>query len=284
MTELNFIPIVVVSSWKTGSTLLQAVLSKSDNICNLFPDKEGPDDDWEGAYFWNKHGIHIVHKKYGNYLKPDYFKRLDRDKIIEELNERHDGKSKYGLIKRPQFVFNLNFLKWLMPNAIILGIKRDYLPTIYSHLRLFNTYGIVGAKPPNWTKRFPHSRTLEDISRYSAWSFYYVDNIMDINNIPCITYEELTDNTEDTITKIGEIIGEELHIDYDYSKIKNFNDAYKRGGGKDSKTVELKKKGIDLDKSKEKVMPPLNQKHVDYIMNIQDEYKDTKVSDIFIVK
>jgi hypothetical protein len=278
MTELNFTPIIIVSSWKTGSTLLQAVLSKSDNICNLFPDEDVPDD-WEGAHFWKEHGIHIVHKKYGNYLKPEYYKNLDRDTIIKELNDRHDGKSKYGLIKRPQFVFNLNFIKWLMPNAIIIGLKRDYLPTIYSHLRLYKTYGIVGAKPANWTKYFGDS-----VSDYSAWSYFYVNKIMDANNIPCITYEDLTDNTEQTIEKIGDIIGEKLNIDYDYSKIKNFNDAYKRGGGKDSRTVELKKKGIDLEKSKEKVMSPLTQKQIDYIMSIKDKYKDVEISDIFIVK
>ena len=161
MTKKKIKPIVIVSNWKAGSTLLQYILAREPKICNIFPNPKIEEDtnqsDYDGSIFWGKNNCDMMTREHGNCItKSHYEEKVDRDGILNQLDDMCD--KEYGLIKRPQFVLSIPFVRWLLPEAKIIGITRDTEAVVYSYLRSNtawrpNNHGIMlGLKPPGWYK------------------------------------------------------------------------------------------------------------------------------------
>ena len=88
--------IFITGYWKTGTTLLQYLLSRDKDIQNIFPTE---DVNFDGTQFWVEYTPKQTNY-YGHYISPRLFKNIKIDRIRKDIGDLHDG-SKYILLKRP---------------------------------------------------------------------------------------------------------------------------------------------------------------------------------------
>lgn len=265
--------IFLVGNWKSGTTLAQFYLAKDKNIFNFFPDKTDKGD-YDGTNFWMKYGCHIQHKKWGNYIRKEYFDRVDKQLIMSDLNNRFDDKCKFGLLKRPQFVLNIEFIKWLFDNNVhIIGIKRDLIPTIYSYIRANKAWGQkdgfeikIGLHPPKWINYIKSS-----VIEFAVWTYLYTEEIFKKYDMPVVKYEDICDKQNYARKQISDIINYDLNISYE--KIKNLNDAYKTGTILVSRNRETCKGNLNIGSPSKIELPPLTNDEIKQIKDIYNKMK-----------
>jgi len=273
MIKPDFVPIVIVSNWKSGSTPLQFLLARDSKIYNFFPDEES---NYDGTAFWVRHKVHILHRRFGNHIPEKYFSQVDRDKIIEELNEKFDNNCEYGLIKRPQFILSIPFIKWLFPNVKLLGIMREPIPTAYSYFRTNYTNNPdgnnikIGLKPPGWIK-FEDKPLME----YIAWAYIYSLKLLNKYEIPWVTYEDMCNKTNQTIKYLSELLSHDLKIIYE--NIPNLNYVYKTGCQSMSRNRDTEKGVLNIPKTDKREVPPFTQEQIDELFKYLDMYRDMEV-------
>ena len=275
MKKANFKPIFIVGNWKTGSTLLQFLLAKDNKICNIFPDKINTDD-YDGSSFWKLYNCHVLIRNTGTCITKEIMKVLNKDLMIEHLNELCDRE--YGLLKRPQFVTCIPFIKWLLPDVQLLGIKRDIYGVVYSYIRSNtawrrNNHGMkIGLKPPGW-----FDMVRKSVIEYAVWTNYYAESILDQFNIPCISYEKICDNTDDAIKDLSKILN--IDLDINYETITNLNSAVKEGTKLVSRNRETLHGRLDIGKSDKIEVPPMTKEQKDEVKEMCKKYKNLKVTD-----
>jgi hypothetical protein len=271
--EAKFKPIFIVSNWKSGSTPFQFLLERDPKIYNFFPDDES---NYDGTAFWKRHGAHVLNRTYGNKLPEKYYKRLNRDAIISELNDKFDDNCEYGLFKRPQFILNIDFIKWLFPNVKILGIVREPIPNAYSYFRSNyannpNGNGMhIGLKPYGWRK-FNNKPLLE----YTAWCYQIALKNMKKNDIPYIMYSDLCNKTDETIDYLSDILDVKLNIEYD--DIPDLNYVYKTGCQLMSRNLDTEKGKLNIGKTDKTDVPPFTQEQIDEFMKYLKKYEDMEI-------
>jgi len=273
--------LVIVGNWKSGSTLLQYLLAQDKNIHNIFPNDKYPHN--EGALFLEKH-LPIPHELWGSYIPSVW---LENNKnVIElmanELNSMHNPECKFGLWRRPQLILRLNLVKRLLPNAKIIAIKRDILPNVYSMHKMFTRerqqqpqvdIEYAGPFPPFW-KEFSGKDITTSIERY-VWQYHYIYNLVEDNDIFTITYENLCNNTENTLRKISKYI--EHDIDIPIPKLTCFNDEYKTGSELISKNKQTEKGMLEISNSSVVELPPFTNEEIRLVRRLSRLYSHTDV-------
>lgn len=267
-------PIFIISNWKAGSTLLQFFLHKAENIDNIFRG-----EDYDGTHFWAKYGAMTRNDPFGDHFPKETWKFVPKDKLMENLNDKHDPKKGTMLLKRPQFSVNIDFVKWLFDdNVEFIGLTRDITANTYSYYRNqfeFNkmNHGVfVGLRPPGW-KDIVRRR---DILEYGVWTCRYVEEMFKKHEIPTITYEELTDDTENTLGKIEDIIGYNIKLD-EIPKMNNLNKAYKEGCQVKSINYTTRHGKLDQDNTKMAQVKPFTEKQLAKIEEYIEKYKDVQI-------
>lgn len=264
-------PIFIVGNWKSGTTLAQFYISESDKVYNIFPDDEDPGD-YDGTHFWKRNKCHRMHRKLGNFITDKEFKYIDKESILDDIYTKHNPSYDYSLLKRPQFVLNINLINWLYPNVKMVGVQRDLVSNCYSYLRA-NTawstgHGIkIGLKPPGWTE-YNRKSVLE----YAVWTYYYSQECMKKHNVPILKYEDFCDDQGYINRQLKDIVGEDLEIPE--QDIKNQNDAYKKGTTLVSRNRETCKGDLNIGEPSNRKMRPFTEDEINKIYEYSDKIKD----------
>ena len=250
---MNYKVIFIVGYWKSGTTLLQHLLAKDKNIQNPFI--------FDGTELWEKYFPMILRDS--DIIPKSIYKDKIED-IRKEINSLYNKRSLFILLKRPQFILNINLIKDIFKdNAYIIGIKRNLIPNIYSMLRMRkeNNYPnteYIGLYPPGW-KRYAGLPIIGQL----VWQYYYANNTLDKSDIMKITYEDLCDNTKEILNNISDYINYDININI--PKLRNLNDEYKTGRSIKSWN-EYTKNGILSPNIKNEIdFPPLTKSQMERI-------------------
>ena len=137
------------------------------------------------------------------------------------------NKSDFILLKRPQFVLNIDMIRYLFTDPIIIGVKRDLIPNVYSMLRMRkeNNYPknvYIGLYVPGW-QEFINKSPIEQI----VWQYSMANKTLKSANIPIINYKEICDDTDIIIEILSGLLG--IDLDVGNLKLKNKNKEYLTG-------------------------------------------------------
>jgi len=258
---IDYTTIVITGNWKTGTTLLQYLLMRDEEINSVFPRKY--DNDYEGLWWWKRFGVvdknirglenHIVPK---GVITPIKFSMMK--KSMDNLANGYD----YILLKKPQLILNLNLVDALFPDNKILATSRELIPTVYSYLRQNagkQRNSRLGMKPPGWQR---YGR--KSVIAFAVYAWYYAENIIREENLYRVKYSDLCDNTEKTLKDISDYIGKELNIEYE--ELNNLNDAYKTGTIMHTRNRETSRYGKLRLETPEKVeFPPMTDEQLEEV-------------------
>jgi len=270
--KTNFKPIFIVSNWKAGSTLLQFMLAQDPKIYNFFPQNCKDKTDYDGTSYWNDRiKPDSINRRSGNQYPLDRFHLLDKDGMISELNDMFDDKCEYGLFKRPQFIVNIELVKYLFPDAKIIAIQRDPIATAFSYYRSNQSYILnypgfwIGLKPPGWLEHIN-----DTLFEYIAWCERCSRDQIKLHNIPTVKYEDLCDRTDETIDQLSKILDIDLEIEE--RDITNLNNTYKHGSRKRSRNLETTTGKIKLEPETRVEVPPFNDYQIKDLKRWYKEY------------
>jgi hypothetical protein len=272
--KMTFKPIVVVGNWKSGTTPLQYLITRDDNIHNIFPYKKYLHQD--GTEYW------LRHKKifYPDQIKGEYISKRFDDyttlrRIRKDLNMMHDKECEWGLLKRPSFSLQLNFINKLFDDAKVIGIKRSIYANIHSMLRVYRENGYdddmyIGIHIPGWRKEY-----LPLIERL-VLQYCYINNYLKKNNIFMVSYEEMCNDTKTVLSDISNYLGYSINIDI--PKMIN-HESWKDGGRLNSLNPITYSGKLTIEKSEKIEFPPLNKKQINDIDKYYKIHKDVDVLD-----
>jgi len=256
--------IVITGYWKSGTTLLQFLLAKHPNIDNIFP---RDDINYDGHLFWKKY-LPPLKPRNGHTIPKELYEKINKKEILNQLESW--AKTDTILLKRPQFVDNIDFLQYLFEDydLRIIGMKRDIIPNIYSMMKLRKRNG-YGIKILSGHAYYDCQKDVfKPPLKRLCLQYKYANESLDRDDIFIYTYEDICDNTEQSAKDIGNYIGEKL--DWSNVTVENKNMQYKTGANLRSDN-EYTSKNILCTDEREKDFPPFTSRQLQELKHYMEE-------------
>lgn len=170
-------PIFIVGMPRSGTTLIEQILSTHSNICGA------------GELDFLYDSINLINWE-NNKLNIENIDKIKKN-YISELNKLY--KAKYVTDKMPLNFRWIGFIIYAFPNAKIINVKRDPMATCWSNYKTnFSKKGM--AFTFDQTDIADYYNLYEDLMKF--WNEKFPNKIYNLN------YEKLTENQEDETKKL----------------------------------------------------------------------------------
>ncbi|HEY5761005.1 MAG TPA: sulfotransferase [Steroidobacter sp.] len=193
VTDGEIVPIFIVGMPRTGTTLLDRILSNHSAVQSL-----GERNDFSAA----------VSEASGRFFRLP--QQGDRLQLIKDLNLETVGRlyeqrlrrlapgGRYVIDKNPQNLFNLPLILQALPAARVLCLQRDPMDACFSNLKeLFQA------------DAYPYSYALNDLAdhclRVQSWVRHW--QAIAPQSVQIVSYEDLVGSPERTIEQVLDFLG-----------------------------------------------------------------------------
>jgi tetratricopeptide (TPR) repeat protein len=193
VTDAEIVPVFIVGMPRTGTTLLDRILSNHSSVQSL-----GERNDFPAA----------VSEASGRFFRsPLQGERLQllRDldfgqvgRLYEQRLRRLVACGRYVIDKNPQNLFNLPIILQALPTARVLCLERDPVDACFSNLKeLFQA------------DTYPYSYSMNDLAdhclRVRSWSRHW--KYIAPHSVRIVSYEDLVSSPERTTAQLLDFIG-----------------------------------------------------------------------------
>jgi hypothetical protein len=190
-------PIFIVGMPRTGTTLLDRILSNHSDIQSL-----GERNDFSAS----------VSEASDCFF--DSVLKTERDEILGRLDVeragelyltrlgRASGSARFAIDKNPKNLFNIPLILRAIPNARVLCLVRDPMDSCFSNLKELFQGGA-----------YPYSYTLDDLAEHCTLAHRWIRHweAAAPNAVRVVTYEDLVANPDKVVQPLLEFIGVEFH-------------------------------------------------------------------------
>lgn len=189
----EIVPIFIVGMPRTGTTLLDRIVSNHSSVQSL-----GERNDFSAAVS-EASGRFFRSALHGDWLQ------LLRDLDFNEVGRRYELRlrklaagSRYVIDKNPQNLFNLPIILQALPTARVLCLQRDPMDACFSNLKeLFQA------------DAYPYSYALNDLADHCLRVRRWIGHWQTIapHSVRIVSYEDLVRSPEQTTAQVLDFIG-----------------------------------------------------------------------------
>lgn len=264
---------------KSGTTLLDSLIKKTELVCCPFPS--------EGEHFWGQVPWHTPTAypagslyQYYNGSKGHVLDSFDATpKIISDLNTVFDKQIKTNLNfiynKHPTNTVRIPWVKAIFPEVFVISMLRNPIANVFSIYKRFqsgNNYsenGWWGTKPADWKEIITEDKLIQSARLWNSVNKKLLDDIDLVDMI--IPYHDMCNNPHYWLANILSKASGQV---YDLSslelpKIKCFDKEYSIGSRLESKNNYIYKYGkIDIPDDSKIELEKLTCQQEDVIMDI----------------
>lgn len=197
----EIVPIFVVGMPRTGTTLLDRMLSNHSKITSAGErnDFAAAVSEVSGRFYWS-----ATQREAG-----DLPTRIELDKVrqlyLQRLHTRAQG-ARFVIDKNPQNLFNLPLILAAIPQARVLCLLRNSMDACFSNLKEMFHGGA-----------YPYSYAMEDVAAHCLHAMHWIEHWQRIapHAVGIVAYENLVLHSESSIAGVVRFLGleaeENLH-------------------------------------------------------------------------